>query len=127
MFGCFSLVQTAINLSKRCCKFINKKERDEEEGDVASRANRGGSCLESVISVFLFIWTIIGSVWVFGFYDNYQRCQEFDLPDTQCCHAVPFLFSFITLLVMYAFSLLFLCCCCCCFICVAFVAGVAAD
>lgn len=125
VFGVFSLVQTTINLLKRCCKLCRRKDSEEEEGGSTKNASRGGSCLESLISVFLFVWTIVGSVWVFRYYAEYRLCTEND--STPCCHPVPYLFSFVTLLVMYVFSVLFICCCCCCFLCIAFVAGVAGD
>ena len=119
VFGCFSLLQTTINVIKRI--FNRKKEEDEE--NVGREAGRkGGNCLESLITTFLFVWIILGSVWVFGFYDEYKSCNA-GSPD--CCDSVPYLFSFITLIVMYSLSFLFIFCFCCCFVCLACLAGIA--
>lgn len=133
VFGCVSLLSTLINIVKRIFKAAHRKVsgRDEDSDDV-DYGKKTGSCLEGLISVFLFIWIIIGSVWVFGFFDEYRRfgCAEnASNPafDAICCHPVPYLFSFITLLVIYAFSFLSLCCCCCCFVCLAFLVGASGE
>lgn len=120
VFGCFSLASTLINVLKRLCKCIRKKAgSDEGDDDDQDCGRKGGSCLESLISLFLFVWILIGSAWVFGYYSTYANCPGVDL----CCHAVPFLFSFVTLIVIYAVSFLSLCCCCFCFVCLAFLVG----
>lgn len=129
VFGVISLLQTLINIVKRCFKCIKRSQSDDDsENGNGDHSVRCGSCLESFLSFFLFVWIIAGSAWVFGFFDNYVDldCRHnVDHPD--CCHPVPFLFSFITLIVMYVFSFLALCCCCCCFMCLAFIAGAAAE
>lgn len=97
----------------------------DEDSDEVDYGRKTGSCLESMISVFLFIWIIIGSVWVFGFFNEYRNCT--DSAADGCCHPVVYLFSFVTLIVIYVFSFLSLCCCCCCFVCLAFLVGAGAS
>lgn len=129
VFGVFSLVSTLINVTKRIFKMCRRKmSGDTEEDEDTDYGKKTGSCLESLISLFLFVWIIIGSVWVFGFYDEYRDrdCANNTNADN-CCHPVPYLFSFVTLVVIYVFSFLSLCCCCCCFICVAFLVGATSE
>ena len=120
VFGSVSLLQTAINVIKRI--FSKNKQGEEEEGAQSNYADRTGSCLETLISIFLFVWIILGSYWVFGFYGRWTVCGS-----TTCyCHPVPFLFSYITLIVIYVVSGIFCCLCCCMFIIIAFFAAGAA-
>lgn len=127
VFGVISLVSTLINVIKRVFKLIQQKASDGDE-ESTDYGKKTGSCLESLISVFLFVWIIIGSVWVFGFYKDYVDldCAS-NVVIPECCHPVPYLFSFITLIVIYAFSFLSLCCCCCCFVCLAFIVGASSE
>ena len=123
VFGVFSLVQTLINVIKRFFKKCQKE--NDEEGGGSDFGKRGGSCLETLISIFLFVWTIIGSYWVYGYYGKYESC--IDNGSLPCCHPAPYLFSFVTLTVIYVFSFLMVFGCCCCFICLAFIAGVSSE
>ena len=117
VFGCVSLLQTAINIIKRI--FRKNKQREEEEGGQSNYADRTGSCLETLISLFLLIWIILGSYWVFGYYGRWTVCGS-----TTCyCHPVPYLFSYVTLIVIYVTSCIFCCLCCCTFIIIAFAAA----
>jgi hypothetical protein len=84
-------------------------------------AGRSGNCLESLLSFFLFIWIIIGSAWVFGYYSTFKDCGE------DCCHPVPYIFSFVTLVVIYTVSFVICCCCCLTIFCAAFIGGSAGD
>ena len=115
VFGCVSLAQTFVNICKRCTQQIAKSSRDHGEDDSSANSiSRGGGCVESFLSGFLFVWIIVGSVWVFSLYDDYKVSEEISsCPD--CCHQVPYLFSFIVLLVIYTVGALFCCCLCCCF------------
>ena len=113
VFGCVSLAQTFVNICKRCAQHIAKSSRDS--GDDESSANsisRSGGCIESILSGFLFVWIIVGSVWVFSIYDDFRLDRS--CLTINCCHPVPYLFSFIVLLVMYTVGALFCCCLCCC-------------
>ena len=114
VFGCVSLAQTFVNLCKRCTQQIAKSSRDHGDDDSSANSiSRGGGCIESFLSGFLFVWIIVGSVWVFSRYDEYKRLGIDGCPN--CCHPVPYLFSFIVLLVIYTVGALFCCCLCCCF------------
>ena len=115
VFGCVSLLQTFINIIKRI--FRKNKQREEEEGGQSNYADRTGSCLETLIAFFLFIWIILGSYWVFGYYGRWTVCGSV------CCNPVPYLFSYVTLIVIYVMSCIFCCLCCCAFIIIAFVAA----
>ena len=53
------------------------------------------ACCECLILLFLFAWLITGSVWVFGFYNQFNSTQcQADLTLPECCSAVPYWFSF---------------------------------
>ena len=119
VFGVFSLLQTIINCMRRCidtCRRANTPE--DEDNTKSSIANRSGGFCEGLVSLFLFAWLIVGSVWVFGYWNTYAysgTCKPH--PELHCCHPVPYLFSFITLIAIYAgavLSLVICCCCCCC-------------
>lgn len=126
VFGAVSLVHTLISVFKFCAKIVTKKTEEEGETRNQNYASRSGTTCESLLSFFLFIWTIVGSFWVFNYYvytwSRHGCSNNYD--DTVCqCHPVVFLFSYITLIVMYSLSLLICCCGCCCFICCAVFAG----
>jgi len=124
VFGCVSLLQTTINIVKRF--FKKKPRRDEEEGDQANYANRTGSCFESLVSIFLFVWIILGSYWVFGYYYVWRANRCNNDPSIECyCHPVPYLFSYIVLIVIYVTSCIFCLCCCCTFLIIALTATAA--
>ena len=129
VFGSVSLLHTLISVCKFCAKLAAKKTDEEGENRNQNYASRGGTSCESLLSLFLFIWTIVGSFWVFNYYIYVWQPNDCtnDPSNVLCtCHPVAFMFSYITLIVMYALSL-FLCCCgCCCFICIALFAGASA-
>lgn len=118
VFGTFALLQTIINGLRRCIETVRKNNsmQGDEDGTHPSVTSRGGGCCEGLISLFLFAWLIVGSVWVFGYWHTYiydSTC----VPKENCCVPVAYWFSFITLIVIYAgalLSLLICCCCCCC-------------
>ena len=118
VFGSVSLLQTAINMIKRI--FRKSKQGEEEEGSQSNSAEGIGSCLETLISIFLLVWIILGSYWVFGYYSTWSEegCRS---ALSMCyCHPVPYLFSFVTLIVIYATSCIFCALCCCIFITIVF-------
>ena len=108
VFGCVSLLQTAIHIFRMFCGRKND-ERSE-------RANQGSNCCETLISVFLFVWIIVGSYWVFSLWNSWGN-------NPLNCNPVLVYFSFITLLVIYGTALLFCCCIICCVFCCAFLAA----
>ena len=116
VFGCVGLLQTFINIAKRF--FRKKKKREEEDESYQSNyAKRTGSCFETFLIVFLFVWIILGSYWVFGYYYVWRGEECTSSVPNSCCHRVPYLFSYVMLVVIYATSCIF-CCCCCCLFCI---------
>ena len=125
VFGSFSLFQTVMNIVRRC--LFRKKDSDDENSDKGYGSYCCGG-LEGLITIFLFVWIIVGSVWVFRHYATWrteEMCRDPNInPKPDCyCHPVPYLFSFVTLIVIYSISGLFCLCCCCCFCCAALFAG----
>jgi hypothetical protein len=117
VYGCFSLVLTAISIGKQCCCKKSKEERDEE-GQRGNRKKNGCNMCESIILVFLIVWVFVGSSWVLGNYDEYRAgpgsCKDFTGNITsplyyKCCEPGTYLFAFGSILVVYI--LWGLCCC----------------
>lgn len=113
IFGLVCLIQTTINVSKRCCYTCKcGKEVATDYGGWV------GSCIEFFITAFLIAWIICGSVWVFQLLYSFKENDCMNEVDSDlCCHPVPYLFSYVTLLVIYTVGALVLCCCCCCVSC----------
>ena len=124
VFGCVSLAQTVVNIIKRVLKQLTKKHSGDEERQERNPVERGGSLLETLFSLFLFIWIIVGSVWIFGNWSEYQSYRENpSMYPAFECHPVVYLFSFVTLIIIYVVSWLLCICCCALFCIVALVAG----
>ena len=132
MFGCFSLFQTLINTSRTISScFIQSTDEEDgnggKRGKAAQHASNGGGCCESLILLFLFAWLITGSVWVFGFYRQFismpPQCQA-DVTLAGCCAAVPYWFSFGSIIAIYALSVLSCIVFCTCFCCCACIFGI---
>ena len=115
VFGCVSLLQTIINIAKRLCG-TKKKDDETADDEEASAFKRCGSCIESVLSLFLLAWIITGSVWVFGHYNEWMDHKD-------RCNNTVYIFSFVILVLIYVFSGLICCCCCCMFCIIALAAG----
>ena len=113
VFGCVSLIQTGIHIFRLCCG-----RKDDERSE---RANQGSNCCETIISIFLFVWIIIGSYWVFSLWNvwNSSTCNQ----GAECCDPVLVYFSFVTMLLIYATGILCCCCLVCCVFCCAFFAA----
>ncbi len=62
--------------------------------------------------LFIFVWLIIGSFWVFGNFDDWK----WDKDSHYYCHPLPYLFSFILLIIFYSLLAIVACfsCCVCC-------------
>ena len=118
VFGTVSLLQTVVNLCKRCCQCLLKDAEDDDDDDNAATKciSCCGCSIESFLIAFLFVWLIAGSVWVFGAFSEYQAP---DAGCTDCCHTVPYLFSFVVLILIYSLGGLVCLVMCCCFCCVA--------
>lgn len=115
VFGVVSLLQTFTNVGKRCAQHAAKRSGNGDDNSSRSQTvSRSGSSFESLLSGFLLVWIIVGSVWVFGIYDDYQL-DRLDLSQCPgCCHPVPYLFSFSILLMIYSIGALFCLILCCC-------------
>ena len=111
VFGAFSLLQIAINIIKRFSRRCITP--------YIECGTRSCCCLEFLIIIFLFVWTIVGSYWVFGFYWQYASCSSSH--GVPCCHPVPYIFSFVTLILIYFLVFMTVSCCCCCFFYLAFI------
>lgn len=118
VFGVFALVQTTINGMRRCIETCRKAgSADDEDNKKPSMVNRGGGCCEALVSLFLFAWLIVGSVWVFGYWNTYIYSSQCNPIRENCCAPVLYWFSCCTIIAIYAgalLSLLICCCCCCC-------------
>ncbi|XP_003389967.1 PREDICTED: uncharacterized protein LOC100634411 isoform X3 [Amphimedon queenslandica] len=112
VFGCFSLLQTCCGVGKMfCCR------GNDDENDNQNRRKKGGNFCEGLITTFLFIWVIVGSVYTFGAWNTWVDSGRNNCPGTDCCNPVLMYFAFSTLLLMYGISALCLCCFFCCVCC----------
>ncbi len=122
VFGSTALLQLMCNIFRTivaspCCDC--GKSGEEETSKCYCSRGRSGYCLESIVSLFMFAWVIVGSVWVFGYYHTYKSpaCAS----HINCCAPLPYMFSFVVLILVYATSaltLIVICsCCCCCLLC----------
>lgn len=119
MYASVSLGFVIFNIFKLlCCPDKNKQER-EAAGSEKNRSsmNLCARFLLNLLELFLFVWLIIGSVWVLGKYgdwddDGRPNCNGLPDDSDKCCHEGMFLFAFIFIIV--AWSLIFLLICCGC-------------
>jgi hypothetical protein len=124
VFGCVSLLQTCFGLIKMAiCR------KDENDND--NRKKKSGNFCESLITTFLIIWIIIGSVYVFGAWPTWQLhgSNGCTFPNgtvsngPYCCNPVLMIFSYVSLIIMYGMTAIF----CFCIICCAVLLGMAAQ
>ena len=117
IFGCIILLQTFVNISKRFfrCK-IKKKVKDAESVGNATSYSPGSqeaftdiglwlrniaNIAEAIILICLMVWLVVGSYFVFEYYVE----EGFDCRShlyESCCHPVPFFYSFVLLLTIFA-------------------------
>ena len=122
VFGFFSLCQNCIHLGSMCA--FRKKEDDTER----KHGRSGASCCSTLISLFLFIWILVGSYYVFHNWSNWidagKPSCNLDDPATNCCESEVMYTAFTVLIFMYfLWSVFFIACCClCCGIFLLFVA-----
>jgi len=126
VYGSVSLGFSVINIFKSCiCP--NKKRRREgdqqpPDENTQSPANSCANSIEGLLNLFLFIWLIVGSVWVLGKYDDWDSahrpsCDGLNPNDPRhefCCHEGTFLFAFIFIICMWSLGFLIICCACTC-------------
>ena len=123
MFGCVALLQTLLHMVKMC---VCRNKEDENRGGDAKE--KGGNFCESLLTLFLFVWIIVGSYYTFRSWgpwvdDGQTWCSSGGDKDI-CCDAPVMYFSFVVLIVMYGIAALSCFCFCCCVCCVSFLAGV---
>ena len=112
VFGCVSLLQTTIHLIKMC---VCRKKENQEGPD---KKAQGGNCCESLVTIFLFVWIIVGSYYTFRAWEDWdnagrQSCTGGNSDD--CCAPPVMYFTFSVLIVIYGIAALV--CCCGCFCC----------
>lgn len=106
-FGCLSTILRTIS----SCISLWKKQgataspEDNDENKFAKK-----NCLTSLVELFLFIWFILGNVWVYSIKQNVQYSPE--IIQTYC-HQTLYLFAFWVITLSWIFTALFCCCCCC--------------
>lgn len=99
----------------------------DDDDDATRKRKKGSNFGEGLVATFLFIWIIIGSVWVFNGWENWSHNDCPTTGDSQCCNPVLMYFSFVTLLVMYGIAALACCCFFCCVCCLGLLATASSD
>lgn len=121
VYGSVSLAFSLVNIFKTIfCP--NRKRQNRERAssdDEQSPLNKCASSIEGIFNFFLFIWLIIGSVWVLGKYDEWDdagrpNCNGLTTDSDKCCHEGTFLFAFIFIITMWSLGFLIICCVCSC-------------
>lgn len=103
-FGCLS---TLLRTISSCINLYKKRDSaaNNNENEFAKK-----SCLSSLVELFLFIWFILGNVWVYSI----QKSVQYNPEITQTyCHETLYLFAFWVITISWIFTGLFFCCCCC--------------
>ena len=98
VLGSMGLLQVAINIIKTSVK--------------ACKGGTGsnlwyiylGSICQTIMSVFHFVWLLVGTVIVFSLFASFKAndCMHASSGDPHCCNPVPYLFSFTILATMYS-------------------------
>ena len=96
VFGCVNLLQT-------CC---NQRNDDDEDNNEKFRSKGSVYCYEGCVTLFLFIWIIIGSIFTFSAWNNWvdNGRQSCSAGGDNCCSPVLMYFTFSTLLVTYGIN-----------------------
>ena len=125
VYGSVSLAYTLVNIFKSICcpnRKRQERERSSSEDSSSSSPNSCANSLEGIFNLFLFVWLIVGSVWVLGKYDDWDSAGRPDCDDLpsddpnydKCCHEGMFLFAFIFIITMWSLGFLIICCACSC-------------
>ncbi|MFH4975037.1 hypothetical protein AB6A40_001746 [Gnathostoma spinigerum] len=105
--GAFSLLKSATNLYYR--------SRRQRSGQPPSPSDINPNPFDGLLSCFLLIWFIIGSVWIYSINDAVQHTN----PHAPFyCDQFTFVFSFVFVTIGYILFAVFVFCCCCCCCCV---------
>ena len=120
VFGCVSLFQTCCGI---CRVAFCRKNDDEAEN--RNRCDKSIGCCVTLITVFLFVWFIIGNVWVFSAWNKWVANDRpsCSAGGNDCCNPTLMYFSFSLLLILYGISALVCCCLCCCMCCLILLGG----
>ena len=121
VFGCVSLFQTCCGI---CRVAFCRKNDDEAEN--RNRCDKSIGCCVTLITVFLFVWFIVGNVWVFSGWNKWvanDRSSCSGGGSNDCCDPALMYFSFSLLLILYGISALVCCCLCCCMCCFILLGG----
>lgn len=119
VYGSVSLAYTLVNIFKSTFCRDKKRQGEMTEENKPSPMNRCANSLEGLFNSFLFVWLIVGSVWVLGKYDDWDNagrpnCNGAPDDHEDCCHEGTFLFAFIFIIVMWSLVFLLICCACSC-------------
>lgn len=86
-------------------------------GQLTEQERQQAQFCDGPITIFTFVWFIIGCYWVFTAFDD---VQYYDPTSSEFCHITLYRFAFwVAVLGLFGFGIMFLfmCCCCCCFCC----------
>ena len=122
VFGCVALLQTTMHLFKMClCR-----RKDDEQNSGARE--KGGNFCESILTLFLFVWIIVGSYYTFNAFNPWNNNDKMSCSSggdsDYCCDPPVMLFSFVVLILIYSIFALSCCCVCCCVFCASFLASI---
>ncbi|XP_063412963.1 transmembrane protein 272-like [Mytilus trossulus] len=102
VFGAFSIVKALSSLRDKCKASNNAGEQEENKPK--------GAC-DAIIGLFLCIWFMLGSVWVYTTYKHFSTDESSD----EYCQPTLFSFSFWLITGQFiVIGLLSLLCCGCC-------------
>ena len=116
--GSIGLPLTLVTHFKLICYPDRKrKEKGIEVTDFeneSSLMNLYARLIGTLFNLFLFIWLIIGSVWVLSKYDDWDdagrpTCNGLPSDSNKCCHEGMFLFAFIFIIISWCIILLVFC------------------
>jgi len=117
VFGVFGLASFVLSVCLKICYKPPPDGTDKEKGAANDIFNQSGfyvctGCCSSLISLFLFAWMIVGSVWVY-------RLDPGD--DYQFCDRILYLYTFWIITAGYISAAVICCCSCfltCCLACI---------
>ena len=131
VFGSVSVAYTLVNILKST--FCSPKEETKKEptysylyvqdysrcASIKRALNKFTRIIETLFNLFLFVWLIIGSVWVLSKYSDWNdagrpNCNGLPDDSDKCCHEGMFLFAFIFIIVSWSILFLVICCVCSC-------------
>ncbi|VDN04777.1 unnamed protein product [Thelazia callipaeda] len=109
------IVTGLLSLFKSGTNFYYRAKR-QREGRAPSAADVNPNPFDGLLSCFLLIWFIIGSVWIYSAVDLVQYKNP---ENSNYCDRFTFIFSFVFVTLGYLLLSITMCCfcCCCCCIC----------